>query len=52
MRGKVNPESLRVLVGLHNRYRFDPRGLAPREREALRDSALSWLERRENIPPV
>ena len=31
------------LVSLHYRYRFDPKGISPPEREALRSGILSWL---------
>ncbi|MBI5594756.1 MAG: transglutaminase domain-containing protein [Elusimicrobia bacterium] len=34
---------LRRLLALHNRYRFDPRGLPGTEREALREGAARWL---------
>jgi hypothetical protein len=32
------------LVALHYRYRFDPPGLSPAERELLRRAAAEWLE--------
>jgi transglutaminase-like putative cysteine protease len=44
----VAPEALselEALVRLHYRYRFDPDGLAPVDREALRSGARAWLER-------
>jgi transglutaminase-like putative cysteine protease len=44
----VAPEALpalAALVRLHYRYRFDPDGLAPSERETLRSGARAWLER-------
>jgi transglutaminase-like putative cysteine protease len=34
---------LQDLLGLHYRYRFDPRGLAPEERTALRSGVADWL---------
>jgi hypothetical protein len=34
------------ILPLHYRYRFDPRGLTPTEREALRSRAAAWLSRR------
>lgn len=36
-------EALASIVALHYRYRFDPRGISPAEREALRATAASWL---------
>jgi transglutaminase-like putative cysteine protease len=44
----VPPEvlaALEALVRLHYRYRFDPDGLAPAERETLRAGAHAWLTR-------
>ncbi len=37
-------QALRALLGLHNRLRFDPAGLAAEERDALREQAQRWLE--------
>ena len=37
------PDLLRQIVSLHYRYRFDPDGSSPEEREALKDSAREWL---------
>ena len=34
---------LEEIVALHDRYRFDPRGLSPLERERLRTKATAWL---------
>jgi hypothetical protein len=34
---------LRVLLDLHYRYRFDPRGLGPVQREQLRAGVQEWL---------
>lgn len=31
------------VLPLHYRYRFDPRGLTPQQRLALRDESLAWL---------
>lgn len=36
-------DSLRVMLDLHRRYRFDPQGLTASERERLRDEAQSFL---------
>lgn len=36
--------ALRRLISLHSKYRFDPDGLDARERDALRDSARSYLK--------
>ena len=33
------------VLALHNRYRFDPLGLNPRERAALREMVRDWLAR-------
>ena len=38
-------ETLKPIVSLHYRYRFDPAGLSPAERESLRASARLWIER-------
>lgn len=35
---------LAALIALHNRYRFDPKGITPEERETLRATARSWLD--------
>lgn len=37
------PGLLQQIVSLHYRYRFDPDGLSPKEREALKDAARKWL---------
>ncbi|MBI5243050.1 MAG: transglutaminase domain-containing protein [Elusimicrobia bacterium] len=37
---------LRRILQLHNRYRFDPDGIAAEDRRALRDAATAWLESR------
>lgn len=36
-------DGLDEIVGLHDRYRFDPAGLSGRDREALRAKATAWL---------
>jgi protein-glutamine gamma-glutamyltransferase len=38
-------QTLRPIVSLHYKYRFDPMGLTPAERESLRVAAHSWIER-------
>jgi hypothetical protein len=35
---------LAELIALHNRYRFDPKGITPEERETLRATARRWLD--------
>ncbi len=35
------------LITLHNRYRFDPKGITPEERENLRESARMWLKEKQ-----
>jgi transglutaminase-like putative cysteine protease len=43
---KIQPasaEPLRVIISLHNRYRFDPNGIGPTERERLKSQVQSWL---------
>ncbi len=37
-------EPLHGIVALHYRHRFDPRGLASSERDALRQAAETWLD--------
>jgi protein-glutamine gamma-glutamyltransferase len=37
------PDLLQQIVSLHYRYRFDPDGLNPEEREALKEAARTWL---------
>ncbi len=39
------------IVDLHNRYRFDPRGLSDAERVRLRDAAQGWLARNAGVSP-
>jgi hypothetical protein len=36
--------ALRALLGLHNRLRFDPAGLAAKERATLREQSQRWME--------
>ena len=38
-------DSLRALLRLHYRYRFDPNGLSDAHREELRREARAWLEK-------
>lgn len=42
---KLPVASLRQLLALHYRLRFDPQGLKQAERDALRDGVDDWLER-------
>jgi hypothetical protein len=45
---------IRELLTLHYRYRFDPKGLTPGEKAALRSSVSSWLARNDalsELPP-
>lgn len=42
----VVAEALPAILALHYRYRFDPDGLSPGERAALRDRAEAWLAER------
>jgi len=46
---RIHEDALRPLVRLHYRYRFDPAGLDPRERAALRAAAHAWLAEREPV---
>ena len=39
----VAAEPLRAIISLHYRYRFDPDGIDPTEREALRSAVRPWL---------
>jgi hypothetical protein len=39
----VNLEPLAEILALHYRYRFDPEGLLPVERQALRVNVQNWL---------
>jgi hypothetical protein len=39
----VAAETLRAIISLHYRYRFDPDGIGPTERGALRSGVRSWL---------
>jgi hypothetical protein len=41
LRGE-DEKQIRALLELHYRYRFDPRGLTPEERAALREGALAF----------
>jgi len=40
----ISVESLRPMLKLHYRYRFDPRGITAEEREDFRSSVKEWLE--------
>jgi hypothetical protein len=42
---RLGGDTLAALARLHYRHRFDPRGLAPRERATLREAAQEWLAR-------
>ncbi len=50
--GEPGPEAadLRELARLHYRHRFDPEGLPPAERDALRALAHAWLARQAKGP--
>ena len=41
--------SLREILGLHYRYRFDPAGLSGADRETLRAEARGWLDRHQTL---
>lgn len=43
---------LKQLLQLHNRYRFDPRGLAPEERQQLAQQALIILQHQPDKKPA
>jgi transglutaminase-like putative cysteine protease len=40
----ISTESLRFILNLHYRYRFDPEGISQAERSALKSGVQSWLE--------
>ena len=40
----ISTESIHSLLALHYRYRFDPQGISPSERSALRSKVNVWLE--------
>jgi len=40
----ISTEPLQSIVELHFRYRFDPKGISPSERSALRSNVNVWLE--------
>jgi transglutaminase-like putative cysteine protease len=46
----VETAPLRDLLALHYRHRFDPRGLAPPERDEMRRLAQAWLRERSRRP--
>ena len=39
---------LKTIIALHYRYRFDPRGIAPLERNQLQSATQSWLNEYQN----
>jgi transglutaminase-like putative cysteine protease len=49
---RVGTDGLGELAALHARYRFDPRGLSPSERETLRAAAGAWLARGPRGPAM
>ncbi len=46
---RLGTDDLADLAVLHNRYRFDPNGLPPAERETLRAAAQAWLARHAEV---
>ena len=40
----VSTAELAAAVALHYRYRFDPKGLTPEERDTLRAKVQAWLD--------
>lgn len=44
-------ETWEPLLFLHYRYRFDPAGIAPAERQELQQRVQAWLERKEESAP-
>jgi hypothetical protein len=40
----ISTETLRSILAIHYRYRFDPRGISPSERSALKSEVELWLE--------
>ncbi len=42
-------DTLPSILALHYRYRFDPTGLSPRERAALREGVEAWLAARGTV---
>jgi len=40
----ISTETIRSILALHYRYRFDPRGISPSERSALRSEVELWLK--------
>lgn len=49
-------DALDGILRLHYRHRFDPRGLGPEEKRALREQSRAWLERAQSghykqVPP-
>ncbi|MBI9077071.1 MAG: transglutaminase domain-containing protein [Desulfatibacillum sp.] len=42
--GAMGPDTLRVIIGLHYQYRFDPLGLNKNDRQRLATLAKEWLD--------
>jgi len=40
---RIHATDLVAILNLHNRYRFDPRGLSPNERSVLRARVEAWI---------
>ena len=45
----VSPGSLKPILDLHYRYRFDPKGITADEKASLKSDVRSWLEQYEEI---
>jgi hypothetical protein len=45
-------DSLPSLAALHYRWRFDPLGLTPVEREELREAIANWRQRERAQVPI
>ena len=45
----LSTETLRPLLALHYRYRFDPQGLSPAAREELAAAVTLWLEQHTSV---
>jgi len=39
-----SPAHLQTLLGLHQRYRFDPQGITPQEQESFSNQVETWLQ--------
>ncbi|MBI3606458.1 MAG: transglutaminase domain-containing protein [Nitrospirae bacterium] len=44
----LSTESLRPILDLHDRYRFDPAGVSDAEKEVLKSGVHAWLERHQS----